>query len=136
DIGWRREGDLGMRVATHDAVDGDGALHIDTLDVFLYADSVRSIRDKNFDDAKGYAADVGLPGASHARQWRDKARLVRVADKTEDLGVAWWVERDRHLEDIECMTRARAMRRRLDGFRKYADDLARRYQYVALEDMP
>lgn len=113
-----------------------GFLTIDTIDAFLYCDSVRSIRDQNFDLAKEYAARMELPGADHARQWRNKARLVRVAAKTNELGVSWWVERDKHLEDIEVGVRAHAIHRRLDAFRRYADDLAKRYRIVALEDMP
>ena len=135
DIGWRREGKAGLRVATHDAADGPGALHIDTLEAFQYTDAVRSIRDVNFDAAKGYAAASGLPGSSHAALWRDKERMCRLAERTNDLGPVWWRYRDNHLEDIECGVRARAIRRRLDVYRKFADTLAKRYQIVALEDM-
>lgn len=137
DVGWYRDGEQGFRCATHAGPDGEvGALHIDLPNAFLYSDSVRSIRDVNFDDAKAYAQNAGLEGASHAKLWRNKQRLVDVAGRVEDLGLALWVERDKHLEDIECGVRQRAMRRRLDSYRRYADALARRFKIVALEDMP
>lgn len=135
DVGWRREGAL-LRVATHDGEDGCGVLCTDALEAFDYADAVRSVRDRAFDEAKTHARSVGLPGAEHAHLWRDKARLHRLALGHEELGTRWWRERDRHLEDIECGRRARAVRRRLDAYRAYADGLARRYRIVALEDMP
>lgn len=136
DVGWRNEGELGQRVATWDASDDADVLRIDTLDSFLYSDDVRGTRDRCFDEAKAYAQENGVPGAEHAKMWKDKARLVRVAGKIGNLGLAWWVEVDRHLEDIECGVRVKAMRRRLDAYRRFADALARRYEVVALEDMP
>ena len=139
DIGWRREGSKGLRVATHNSVSGSDVLYIDTLEAFLYTDSVRAIRDQTFDDAKEYAAESGHPGTSHARLWRDKERMRRLAVTpagSGDLGVIWWRERDKHLEDIECGVRGRAIRRRLNVYRVYADKLAKKYACVALEDMP
>jgi hypothetical protein len=135
DIGWRIEPD-GQRVATHDSAKESFVLRTDTLDAFLYSDAVRGTRDQVFDDAKAYAKQAGIPGAEHATQWKDKSRMHRLAKTTNNLGLAWWVQVDKHLEDIECGVRARAMRRRLDAYRVYADGLAKRYQIVALEDMP
>lgn len=136
DVGWRSEGETGMRVATYDGADDDGALHIDTLEAFTYADAVRATRDLIFEGARDYVASAGLEGGESARLWRDKSRMYRFAERTQDLGPLWWCERDKHLEDIECGVRTRAMKRRLDMFRCYADMLAKRYRYVALEDMP
>lgn len=137
DIGWRSEDEGMMRVATHDGSDGDvGSLQIDTHTTYLYADSVRSIRDENFDDAKTYVQRVELPGTTHAHLWKNKERMHKVAARTCDLGAIWWRERDKHLEDIECGVRSRAIRRRLNAFRMYVDALAKRYRFVVLEDMP
>lgn len=150
DIGWRSEDDSDlphaqngrladaprMRVATHDAEDDDGALFIDTHEAFTYSDAVRGTRDQIFEDVRDYAVKAELEGAEHARLWRDKSRMYRLAERTRDFGARWWVERDKHLEDIECGVRTRAVRRRLDGFRRYADMLAKRYRIVSLEDMP
>ena len=138
DLGWRSEGEL-MRVATHDggasAADKD-VLRTDTLGSFLYADAVQGTRDDIFEDAKDYVRRIDLPGSEHAQLWRDKERMHRLARITGDFGVRWWRERDRHLEDIACGVRSRAVRRRLDLYRCYADRLAKRYRIVALEDMP
>ena len=136
DLGWRREGPKTMRVATHAGANDVGTLCIDTLESFLYADSVKGFRDLAFDAAKAYVKDAALPGAEHAHLWKDKDRMRRLARVSGELGPAWWNERDKHLEDIECGVRARAIRRRLDAFRTYADALARRYRTVVLEDMP
>lgn len=134
DIGWRVEREK-QRVATYSSKEDVGALFIDALESFEYADAIQAVRDLNFDEAKAYVKSVGLPGTEHAPLWRDKARMVRLAAKTEDLGPVWWRERDKHLEDIESAARGKAVRRRLDVYRCYADRLAKRYAVVALEDM-
>jgi len=136
DLGWRSDGELGMRVATHHGTDDDeGVLHIGTHLKFEYSDAVRGTRDLVFDEAKEYVASAGVPGGEHARLWRDKERMRRLARQGE-LGAAMWNERDKHLEDIECGVRERAIGRRRDAYRVYADKLAKRYRYVVLEDMP
>lgn len=139
DVGWRDEGDLGKRVSTHDGSDGDaGVLRIDTLRHFEYADAVEGTRDTVFNAAKEDAAHRGL-GREGERidQWRDKSRLHRRTEAlANDEALAWWHHRDKHLQDISAGVRQRAVRRRLDAFRVYANDLAKRYQYVVLEDMP
>lgn len=136
DVGWRDDGALGRRVCTHDAVDDSDVLRIDTLDAFVYADGVRGTRDECFTACCAYAQEHGVAGAEHAKTWRDKSRMHGLASRASDLGLAWWVQVDRHLEDIECGVRATAMRRRLDAYRRYVDALAKRYRIVALEDMP
>jgi len=137
DVGWRAEGARGIRVATHDAADDAGELHVDTAEAYAYSDAVRGYRDDAFNAAKEYVAEAGLAADDeHPRMWRDKDRMHRLALKTENLGLRLWRERDRHLEDIECGVRARAIRRRLDTFRCYADALAKRYRILVLEDMP
>lgn len=137
DVGWRAEPGERMRVATHDGGDERGVLLIDTLRSFQYSDAVCGFRDDAFAAACRYAKETGIAGAEHATQWRDKSRLHRLAAKyPTDLGLAWWRLRDRHLEDIECQGRAKAVRRRLDAFRVYADALAKRFRVAVLEDMP
>lgn len=135
DVGWRTEAQ-GQRVATHDAADDVGDLHIDTAAAYAYCDAVQEFRDTNFNDAKDYAAREKIPGAEFARLWKDKSRMHRLAETSGDLGVTMWHERDKHLEDIECGVRTRAIRRRLDAFRCYANTLAKRYKILVLEDMP
>ena len=142
DIGWRKEGPEAWRVATHYGVGDDGSttkglLLIDTLAAFEFADSVRGFRDDLFNQACSYAATSGLEGGEHAKQWRNKSRLARLSLRhPTDLGLAWWRERDKHLESIEVAARTKAVRRRLDAFRAYADGLAEQFQWIALEDMP
>ena len=134
DIGWRMDPE-GMRVATHSGEEGVAALHTNTLSAFQYSDAVRGTRDEVFETSKAYVKAAELPGAEHAHLWRDKERLRRLLARTPNLGVAMWNERDKHLEDIECRARSRAIGRRLDAYRTYADQLAKRYRVVALEDM-
>lgn len=136
DIGWRDEFELGQRVATHDAIDDTNVIRVDTRESFLYADEVRRTRDRLFDEAKTYAHKSQIPGAGYAHLWKNKTRLHHLANAIENLGLSWWALRDKHLEDIECGVRIRAKRRRLDVFRKYADCLAKKYQILAIEDMP
>ncbi len=138
DIGWRSEGERATRVATHDGDGGAGALLIDTAAAYAYCDAVRGYRDLAFNQVKDHIAGTRIAGGEHARLWKDKARARDVARRggAGDLGIAMWVERDKHLEDIECGVRARAVRRRLDAFRCYADALAKRYKVVVFEDMP
>jgi transposase len=134
DIGWRKTAS-GTRVAAWSGSDGaHGTIEIDTIDAFLYSDSIRSFRDENFDTAKAYAAEKGL--AQHAKKWRDKSRMHRLSERTSDLGLSLWRERDKHLEDIEASVRTNAQRRRLDLFRATIGDLAKQYRYFAIEDMP
>lgn len=150
DVGWRLEAPKRMRVATHDGVQQSGdkpsvdALFIDTVDSLRYSSAVDGFRDDAFNGAKAYAANNGIAGAEHATQWRNKDRLHRLARFAKesrlpgsgDVGLVWWSERDRHLEDISVGVRGKALRRRTDAFRTYADALAKTYRYVVLEDMP
>jgi hypothetical protein len=133
DIGWCYASLFGTRAATDSA--GGEALS-DTRESFEYADAVRGTRDRYFDAVKKYVKGAGLEGAEHAHLWKNKARMHNLAKRTADLGPAWWAYRDRHLEDIECGVRSRAVRRRTDTYRRYADSLAKRFRVVALEDMP
>ncbi len=136
DLGWRKEAEGVLRVATHDGGADRGCLAIDTAGAYAYANAVRGFRDAAFNLVKEYAAEKGLEGAEHARLWKSKDRVYRLAKKhPADLGLAWWVDRDKHLEDIECGVRMKAQRRRLDAFRVYADKLAKTYRTLALEDM-
>lgn len=141
DVGWRNDGEIGQRVATFDAADDAGVLHIQVMGALQYADTVRSIRDDVFDLTKVRA--TSLPGCERASQWRDKSRLHLASRKhgedfpiEHDGRVSPWRTVDRHLEDIESGVRGRALRRRLDAYRVFADRLAKRYRIVALEDMP
>lgn len=148
-LGWRRESELiryspnrrerpVQRAATYDGGGGDrGVLLVDALESFEYANAVRSIRDRIFDDAKAYVRSAGLAGTEHAHLWRDKDRMQRLARREKvNPGPAWWSRVDGHLEDIESGVRGKAVRRRLEQYRAYADQLARRFRVVALEDMP
>lgn len=131
DLGWRWVGDGKQRVAVYSSDEELGELSVDALGSFEYSDAVRGFRDRDFDAAKGYAADSGV--APHARRLKAKAHLHEVARRSGDLGLAMWRERDRHLEDISEGVRARAIRRRRDAYRVFADRLARTYRYIALE---
>lgn len=141
DLGWRKDGELGQRVATWDAEDDDGVLHIDVERSFLHADSLRAIRDDNFNAAKEEVRAREVPGTEHARLWKSKDRMRRIADREETAEgpptfATSWRGRDNHLEDIEGGTRERAVRRRMEVYRYFADQLAKRYRIVVLEDMP
>lgn len=135
DIGWRAEAG-GKRVATFNGADTVGVLRIDTLTSFEYSDSIQGFRDTNFDLVKDYVAGIELPGTESVKLWKSKSRMHRLALRNPELGICLWRERDKHLEDIESGVRSKAMRRRLNTYRVFADMLARKYKYVALEDMP
>lgn len=141
DVGWREEHERGQRISTHESNGTVGSLHIHTREKLLYADEVRGTRDRLFDQAKYYAQDTGIQGCEHAKLWRNKKRLHqialrRISSGTPDLGLVWWRERDRHLEDIERAAREKSIAQRRHAIREYADSLAKQYEFVALEDMP
>lgn len=129
-----------MRVATWNGQTGEsvdaGAIVSDALSLFTYADAVHGTRDDHFNLVKEYIKKEQLPGWQHVHAWKSKDRVRRLAAKLPmDLGLAMWCARDKHLEDIESARRALAIDRRKDLMRSTAARLARRYRYVALEDM-
>jgi len=153
DIGWRRvEG--GLAVATVRSEDG-GAESIvmpwSIVESFRHADSIRSIRDRLFEERKPPIAEWlrthELPawlrlGTATVAHWRHGAKLTRLAYRWSrerfpgdvagfDL-VDAWRRRDRHLYQYEAGARDGALLRRREFYRVQAVRLAARYPRIVL----
>ncbi len=154
-LGWRARPD-GVRVAY--VVDSDG--HEEEILVpsdigakLDHADSIRSIRDREFDAIKVYLrdrlAEIDAPEwlreeLRHLAQWRAPAKLARVAWRwraerfggDEDLfaAVERWRRQDRHLYQWEASERERAIGRRRDLYRSIAARLTSAYDEIRLPD--
>lgn len=155
DIGWRTRGDEGLRVGYLANESG----HVEELllpriilDRLRHADSLRAIRDRNFDVIRGelaaWLAENDVPdwlraATRHLHQWRSTARLASVAyrwrearfegDEGMFTRLDAWRRQDRHLYQWEASERSKAIGRRRDHYRVMAADLARRYSTIVLE---
>lgn len=154
-FGWRSR-PHGIRVAY--LVDSDGRkeeiLVPDEIRAKLdHADSIRSIRDREFDAMKAYLresfSELEAPQwladeLRHLAQWRAQARLVRVVQRwgTERFvgdgeifaSLERWRRQDRHLYQWEASERERALGRRRDLYRTIAARLARAYDEIMVPD--
>ena len=154
DLGWRKLPD-GIRVGTWRGTDGaTGEIKVSTslTNALSKAASIRSIRDKNFDDIRSalgpWLKTATLPAwfaeiSSYLPRWKSPDRLARLVlrwgrerfagdDEAYALAEAWRY-RDHHLWCYEEGVRSRSLRRRKQEFRIVAKELAARYRTVVLE---
>lgn len=154
DIGWRLMDD-GLRVVYwYDSEGREGELRLpESLLVALQKpDDIRSIRDRNFNDAKAALAErltgLELPAwlkerTAHLAQWRSVGRLAALAIEWRDkrfpgdeeafTGLEEWRKRDKHLYEYEANLRDQAIMRRREIYRVFAANLRRRYNTVIME---
>jgi hypothetical protein len=141
------------------AVGTDG--RIDTLHLpesvrsaLAHADSLRSIRDREFNTVRevliDWLAGADVPdwmadAAQWAPRWRSPKRLVQLVYGWRDQRFAGdeaiytrldaWRRQDRHLYQWESEERNKALLRRREVYRVWAADLARRYARLVTEDV-
>jgi len=120
------------------------------------ADAIRAQRDRDLNAARAQLAawiagqdEASLPDwfrerTQHVGSWRSPGRLAALA---RDWQRGWWDDgdagydllerwrlRDLHLERYETGMRSTALRRRRDGYRVLARELADRYQTLIIDD--
>lgn len=119
-----------------------------------HVDSLRAIRDRNFNDSRetllDWLAESDPPTwlAEAVRwmpQWRSPKRLVRLVhawreqrfegDETIFAALDAWRRQDRHLYQWESDERAKALARRREVARTWAAELARKYAHLVTEDV-
>jgi hypothetical protein len=161
DIGWRALENGELRVAAW--VDSEGKFGTLRLPVKMIAmlrqpESLRSVRDKMFNEAKkslvSWIAEQGdrIPpdwilskkDMQYLDAWRSVERLVRTVLRWKDRrlpgdeaiyeAMASWRYQDHHLWQWETRKRESAMRARKNFYRTFAAGLAERYDVVVLED--
>ncbi len=153
DIGWRKLNGGDIRVATWQADNGrSGFLVLDEhmMSQLSKADGLRATRDKNLEVAKAALVErmksLALPDwfPKNVWQWRAAARFSSLARRWkanrfagDDLAYAElesWRYHDHHLWAWETSQRTKALRHRLDFYRKFAAEMAKTYTSLVLED--
>ena len=157
-LGWRNlPNDDGLRVAY--AVGSDGyeeEIRVPPAYVsgVAHVDSLRSIRDKMFEDAKkllldwreeGERPEWFMTATRYVDQWRSQKRLVGLLRQWRDQRFkgdervwetfAKWLKQDKHLWFWECDEREKLLKMRKDFYRKVAIRFASNYDKVIVTDM-
>lgn len=154
DIGWRTT-EAGLKVAAWQGSDcRHGFLHLssDMLGALSKADSLRSIRDRSFDESRAalqtFLRSAVVPDWMTERtktlgKWRAIAKLAALArfwaksrfdgDETVFVAMEKWRYHDFHLWAWESSQRRKALLARREVYRIFAADLAQRYETVKLE---
>lgn len=159
DIGWRQTEDGTLRAGAWRGSDGRGDLVIVPNRFLGGMGKVRDleeIRDRSFNAARDALAKW-LSGAVEAGtvatwlteatatlgQWRSQGRLAALARRWRDNRfpgdedgygpLEAWRYHDHHLWEWECSQRTKSLRFRREGYRILAAQLAREYQFLAIE---
>lgn len=153
-LGWRTRPE-GIRAAYwRDTAgrEGEWVLPAEHVGALAKAESLRSIRDKNFDTVRLQLGNwlkttSELPewlveATQTLAQWRSPARLAAVAlrwraeratgDDEMFSIVEAWRKQDRHLYDWESFARRRFLLWRRNQYRVWADELAKRYDELRI----
>lgn len=156
-LGWRTTPDGGLRVAYAVGTDGQAEevrVPLKYTTGVAHVDSLRSIRDRNFEIAKRSLAEwrdeVVLPewlldGTKWMEQWRAQKHLVflviewrrkRFAGDEEIFqALEAWAQQDRHLRFWECDERTKLLRQRQGFYRQLAARWAQRYARIIVTEM-
>lgn len=158
DIGWRHRGEDGFRVGYLVDEDGKGKellLPKRVVERIEYANTLRSIRDQNFELARaelcGWLAAPAVPppawlskALERLSQWRSTARLSKVAwrwrherfDGDDDIFecIDQWRQQDRHLYKWEASQRSKSLGHRREFYRLMATEIARKHRKLVIED--
>jgi len=155
DLGWRVV-DGGVRVASwlgEDGLRGELIMPDEIRTGIEKADSLESIRDRAFDEARAALvrslATLTLPewmteATKTLSQWRSQGRLAALVRKWRDQrfvgdeaayeAAEAWRYHDFHLWEWATSQRKKTLRRRREIYRVFAADLARRYSTLVVED--
>ena len=164
DLGWRlragsTSGPSSLRIGywqDDQGHHGEFLMPSDLADRLRHADSLRSIQDRLFEEAKaslgawlkdnGHHLDPNLrERLSSLHLWRSARRLGEITEQMAehrtgpaanmcDILVAWW-KKHRHLYDWETAERDRALNARKYTYQVMAKNLARKYAAIVLEDL-
>jgi hypothetical protein len=154
EVGWRRT-PQGLRVAVWRGSDGAGGeLVLPDAEIGRWArsDSLRATRDKSFnvvrDNLVAWLRTNAVPAwlteaTATLAQWRSTFRLAALVirwraerfpgDEEAFAPLEAWRAQDKHLLEWEANGREKAIRWRDDFYRRFAADLRRRYQRLAVE---
>lgn len=157
DVGWRRTGG-GLRAAVwHGSDGGRGSLTLPEEDLgrWAWADELRSIRDRLFNEARGRLSlwlaspPCAVPEWLTERTkflgaWRSPGRLAAVVirwragrfagDAEIFEALEQWRRLDKRRWEEEANVRRKALAWRDHRYRNFARDLARRYHTARVED--
>ena len=135
---------------------GGGEVHVDPAVVsqLKKSDDLRSIRDKNFEIAKGQLAAalklVTLPEElklklEHLHAWKAQGKLAAVVvwwrtnrfagDMDAFMHAEAWRKQDKHLWDWEANARGKALARRKDDYRVFAARMVRAHKTLVVEKL-
>lgn len=153
DIGWRAEGESGIRVAAwRNDLGETGFLHLppSLLSQIQKADDLRSIRAKNLTLATTtltqYVAAWATPPEwmpTNLIQWQSQARLAALANRWTSARfegdeeafqvIKAWAEHDHHLWSWESSQRKKALLHRREVYRIFAARMACKHSMIVLE---
>lgn len=167
DLGWRLL-ESGVRVAywhASDGATGELILPMRRVTRWEHADSLRAIRDRNFDTIRRQIVEWVESGAevpdwfvaqtATMGQWRSHGRLVSLLHGYQHQGqhvpgwneqripgdeaihalVTAWQAQDEHLWNWEAFERRKAVNWRKDTFRVFVKQLRERYRTAYIEDI-
>lgn len=156
-IGWRllKDGIRAAKWAGSDGREGEFLLDLRQVGRIGEAESLASIRAKNFDAIKLVlrswldrhdAPDWLTERTATLAQWRSEARLAAMAiqwrgerfdgDQKIFAEVEAWRKQDKHLYEWQANTRRKFRAWRKDLYRTAADQLAREYGRLLIADVP
>lgn len=157
DLGWRQVVDSLRACVAVDDTGGVRELSLDarTVSALTKADSLVSIRDRTFNEARALlgawlASEAGAAAPAWLRersarmaQWHSQARLASLAlhwrdarfagDESAFVALEGWRKNDRHLWQWECSQREKAIRHRREIYRVFAAELASTHRTLVLE---
>ncbi|MFH1766389.1 MAG: zinc ribbon domain-containing protein, partial [Gemmatimonadota bacterium] len=157
DLGWRLVDD-GLRAGYWGGSDGKHEQILvgdDIVTRMQKVEDLRSIRDKHLDELRPWMAKWLQDHRNEIPEWiRERTETLhawKAFRKFGSLAIAWrtqrwegdeeaferledWRQRDKHLWTWEAHQRQRTLRRRREGYRLLAADLAKRYGTLVLED--
>lgn len=154
DLGWRAL-DNGLRIAAWKGSDGRSGqvvLSERELGQMTKAESLRSIRDRSFNEARAKFLTFGaIPRPEWFEketrtisQWHSVDRLAKLVQKWKSnrfdgdeeffAVMEAWRYHDFHLWTWECSQRRKALRHRREVYRMFAAKLSREYARLIIED--
>lgn len=155
-IGWRLLDDKSIRIATWaDDEGGTGSFHLDVplILALTYSNTLRSIRDTNFDKARNeliqWLKQTEVPAwlkqkTTHLYAWKSQSALAAlcIAWRSQrfdgdDVGYSaleTWRHQDKHLWCWESAQRSKSLKRRQTYYRWIARMLANNYGTIVIED--
>jgi hypothetical protein len=132
---------------------GEVTVHPKVFSQLQKSDDLRSIRDRQFNAAKGQLQEVLKKGLTFPLEHMERLEFLHAwksSDRLAGYTVWWrsnrfdgdreifetieaWRKQDKHLFDWEANSRRKALARRRDGYRVFASQMVRKYNTLVLE---